>query len=319
MNQRVVFMGTPGFAVASLEALLKSGVHVVGVVTAPDRPAGRGQQLRMSAVKEYALSQPALKDNILQPEKLKDPHFLSQLDALDASLFVVVAFRMLPEVVWTIPSRGTINLHASLLPDYRGAAPINWALINGEKRTGVTTFFIKHEIDTGDVIAREQVEIGPDETAGELHDRLMMVGAALLSRTVVELLSDHVVRTPQVATAGAALHHAPKLTPAIARIDWSQDATRVHDLVRGLSPHPGAWCIWEQGGVQHQFKILRTRIRDIGSEAHAGTVIAEKGTLLVRCGHGWLEAMEVQPENKRRMDAAAFVRGLRDTRNIMLR
>lgn len=319
MNQRVVFMGTPAFAVASLEALLKSGVQVAGVVTAPDRPAGRGQQLRMSAVKAYAMSQPSLRDNILQPEKLKDPHFLSQLDALDASLFVVVAFRMLPEVVWTRPSRGTINLHASLLPDYRGAAPINWALINGEERTGVTTFFIRHEIDTGDVISREQVEVGPEENAGELHDRLMTVGAELLSRTVIDLLADHVVRIPQAASTGASLHHAPKLTPAIARIDWSKDAMRVHDLVRGLSPHPGAWCMWEQQGVQQQFKLLRTRITDIVSEAAPGSVLMEKGRLLIRCGHGWLEALEVQPENKRRMDAAAFVRGLRDTNDIMLR
>lgn len=316
MNQRVVFMGTPPFAVASLEAMLNAGIDVAGVVTAPDRPAGRGQQPRMSAVKEFALSRPELRDHILQPERLKDPTFHAALDALDASLYVVVAFRMLPEAVWARPARGTINLHASLLPDYRGAAPINWAIINGEERTGVTTFFIRHEIDTGDIIASEAVTIGAEETAGELHDRLMRTGATLLARTVSNLFADRASRSPQRVDPDAPTHHAPKLTPAIARIDWSRPVRSVHDHIRGLSPHPGAWTTWPQLGTTQQFKVLRGRIVPHEADAPPGTVVIAPPRMLVRCADGWLEAQEVQPENKRRMEASAFIRGLRSTDNI---
>ena len=201
MDQRIVFMGTPPFAVASLSALVDAGIDVAAVVTAPDKPAGRGKQLRMSAVKEFALAHPVLADRVLQPPRLKDPHFHAQLDPTGASLYVVVAFRMLPEAVWQRPALGTINLHASLLPDYRGAAPINWAIINGEQRTGVTTFFIRHEIDTGDVIQREEASIAPDETAGGVHDRLMRIGASLIVKSVTDIFCGGVVQIPQNASS----------------------------------------------------------------------------------------------------------------------
>lgn len=304
-------MGTPPFAVASLDALLRSGIEVVAVVTAPDKPAGRGQQLRMSAVKEYALTRPELKERILQPEKLKDATFHEQLDAAGADLYVVVAFRMLPEAVWIRPRSGTINLHGSLLPDYRGAAPINWAVMNGETLTGATTFFIRHEIDTGDMIDRIEVPIGPDETAGEVHDRLMVQGADLLVRTVQRIFDGSAQRQPQLSN-GHAPKHAPKLTPENCRIDWRRDARAVHDHIRGLSPYPGAWArlVMDEHPAQH-FKILRARVAYTSADGGPGTVILNERQLIVRCGGGAIEALEIQPEGKRRMDTASFLRGLR--------
>lgn len=316
MDQRIVFMGTPPFAVASLAALVDAGIDVAAVVTAPDKPAGRGKQLRMSAVKEFALAHPVLQHRILQPLKLKDPDFLAQLDATGASLYVVVAFRMLPEAVWQRPALGTINLHASLLPDYRGAAPINWAIINGEQRTGVTTFFIRHEIDTGDVIRREEADIAPEESAGELHDRLMRIGASLIVKSVTDIFNGRVTPMPQ-NTSGAIEKTAPKLTPENCRIDWRSDVTAVHDHIRGLSPHPGAWSrlvIDEQ--PSQLFKILRSRVAYRSADGGPGTVIAHEQQLLVRCGTGAIEALEVQAEGKRRMDAASFLRGLRGSPNM---
>ena len=311
MSQRIVFMGTPPFAVASLAALVDAGIDVAAVVTAPDKPAGRGNRSRMSAVKEFAMADPVLQHRILQPPKLKDPEFYAQLDATGASLYVVVAFRMLPEAVWQRPSLGTMNLHGSLLPDYRGAAPINWAVINGEERTGVTTFFIRHEIDTGAMIHREETSIGPDETAGELHDRLMRIGASLIVKSVTGIFTGNVRPVPQ--NANDAPHHAaPKLTPENCRIDWRADATAVHDHIRGLSPHPGAWSRLVIGDQPSQlFKILRSRVANCSSDGGPGTVIAHEQQLLVRCGIGAIEAQEVQAEGKRRMDTASFLRGLR--------
>src|SRR5436190_5458300 len=301
-DQRLLFMGTPEFAVGTLNALVEAGLDVAGVVTAPDRPAGRGRQVRSSAVKQRAQE---LGLALLQPERLKDPGFLDELDRIAASLYVVVAFRMLPEVVWSRPRSGTVNLHASLLPDYRGAAPINWALINGEKRTGVTTFKIRHEIDTGDILLQEELGIGPQETAGELHDRPMVDGADLMVRTVQGLFAGSLSSTPQ---KHGAIHAAPKLTPENCRIRWSEGAGAIHDLVRGLSPAPGAWTQWNAPDTPPQhFKILRTHQAELPATARPGTVRIVDHRLLLATGSGWLEALEVQPEGKRRMDAASFV------------
>jgi methionyl-tRNA formyltransferase len=311
-----VFMGTPDFAVASLDALVNAGVPVAAVVTAPDRPAGRGLQLKASAVKERALQ---LGIPVLQPEKLRDPAFLEALDATGASLYVVVAFRMLPELVWARPKHGTINLHGSLLPDYRGAAPINWAVINGEKRTGVTTFFIRQQIDTGDIIARETLAIGPDDTAGDVHDRMMHLGGALLARTVQDIFAGRAQRMPQDALVQGEVHEAPKLYPQNCRIDLSHPAEKVHDLVRGLSPFPGAWCqlVVDDKPPVH-FKVLRTRVVDLTSKGVPGSIDAAGGRLVVQCGMGRVEALEVQPEGKRRTAAAELLRGLRYERSLKL-
>ncbi|HEY0977087.1 MAG TPA: methionyl-tRNA formyltransferase [Flavobacteriales bacterium] len=315
-GHRIIFMGTPPFAVASLNALVQGGIDVAAVVTAPDRPAGRGQQLRSSAVKERALE---LGLPVLQPEKLKAPEFHAQLDAFGASLYIVVAFRMLPEVVWDRPAMGTINLHASLLPDYRGAAPLNWAVINGETVTGVTTFFIQQAIDTGDLLLRKEIPIGPDETAGELHDRAMLIGGELLTRTVKDVFDGTVERQPQSAFVGDAVHHAPKLDPSNCRIDATRKAKQVHDHIRGLSPLPAAWAKWiapEQPPTH--FKVLRSRIHDRLSADEAGTLSVEDGRLLLQCADGRVELLEVQPEGKRRMTATELVRGLRRTDGLRL-
>lgn len=306
MNQRIVFMGTPDFAVGSLRALLEAGIEVAGVVTAPDRPAGRGQQLRMSPVKQFAIAQGL---PVLQPEKLRDAAFLQALDSLGADLFVVVAFRMLPSVVWQKPKLGTINLHGSLLPAYRGAAPINWAIINGEQRTGTTTFFIREEIDTGDMLDRTEVAIGPDTTAGELHDALMLAGAALLVRTVQRVLRGDRSCTPQPDPEG--LPTAPKLTPENCRVRWEHPAARVHDLIRGLSPYPGAWTMLERPDGRHErFKVLRTGLSATGPVNSApGAVLVQQGMMMAACGDAWLAILELQPEGRKRMSAADFLRG----------
>ncbi len=309
MNQRIIFMGTPPFAVASLNALMAADMEVAAVVTAPDRPAGRGQQLRMSAVKERALE---LGLPVLQPTNLKAPEFHDQLNAFHASLYIVVAFRMLPELVWARPPLGTVNLHASLLPDYRGAAPINWAVINGEQRTGVTTFLLNGRIDTGDILLREQVEIGAGESAGSVHDRLMHIGAALLTRTAKNIFDGTSTPVPQDEFVGGALHAAPKLTPENCRIDWNASAHRIHDHIRGLSPYPGAWTRWmEAGRPAQQFKILAAApARPQGKLPATGAVEIHGEQLYIGCGTGCIRAMEVQMEGKRPMEAGAFARGL---------
>ena len=317
MNRRIIFMGTPPFAVASLNALMDARMEVVAVVTAPDRPAGRGRQLRMSAVKERALE---LGLPVLQPDKLRDPGFLAQLDALNASLYTVVAFRMLPEAVWNRPALGCVNLHASLLPDYRGAAPVNWALIHGEKRTGVSTFLIGATIDTGDVMLREETDIGPDEDAGALHDRLMAIGAALLTRTVKDIFDGTASSIPQSDVGAGQTRPAPKLTRENSRIDWSAPARQVHDLVRGLAPSPGAWTLWTRSGVPDEMlKVLRTRLVTGRHKAMPpGEVVVSDGKLLVQCGKGMVEAATVQAQGKRPMDGEDFVRGLRDREGVLL-
>ncbi|MFT3680913.1 MAG: methionyl-tRNA formyltransferase [Ferruginibacter sp.] len=238
---RIIFMGTPEFAVASLDALVKAGCNIVGVITAPDKAAGRGMQLQQSAVKKYAAEHHL---HILQPEKLKNPDFLAELQSLNADLQIVVAFRMLPEVVWNMPHMGSVNLHGSLLPQYRGAAPINWAVINGEKETGVTTFKLKHEIDTGDILLQESFPIGENETAGEVHDKMKEIGAQLLVKTVKGLADGSLKESPQLSSLNSqpsTLKHAPKIFTETCKIDFTKTTAAVHDLIRGLSPFPGAF------------------------------------------------------------------------------
>ena len=314
-NDRIIFMGTPEFAVGTLNALVSAGLDVAAVITAPDKPAGRGRQLRGSAVKERALE---LNIPVLQPPKLKDPAFLEELDQINASLYVVVAFRMLPEVVWNRPEYGTVNLHASLLPDYRGAAPINWAVINGERTTGVTTFKIQHAIDTDDILLQAPLEIGPDETAGELHDRMMVIGATLMVRTVHDLFNGTAIARPQVLPVDREPRVAPKIGPERTRIHFNGTARSVHDLVRGMSPFPGAWCHWQSEGTTSHFKVLRTRMTNTSCTEEPGTVRILEGVMQIACSDKWIEAMEVQAEGKRRMNAKEFVHGLRTIHGISL-
>lgn len=306
-KQRIIFMGTPEFAVASLKALVDAGFDVAAVVTAADKPAGRGRQLKASAVKEYAIANGL---PVLQPERLRDPDFLHTLDTLAASLYIVVAFRMLPEMVWSKPELGTINLHGSLLPDYRGAAPINWAIMNGEHTTGVTTFYIRQQIDTGDIISQEHIPIPPDANAGELHDLMKEIGAALIVRTASDIFSGKAARQAQHIAPGTLAKEAPKLSPTNCRIDWSRGARRVHDHIRGLSPYPGAWTMLTLAtGASLHFKVLASRTSAHPSNGSPGTIHIRKDQLFVQCADGTLELLEVQAEGKRRMSTAEFLRG----------
>lgn len=303
---RIVFMGTPEFAVASLDALIQSGCNIVGVVTTPDKPAGRGQKINESAVKQYAAAN-GLK--VLQPVKLKDKQFLEELRALSADLQVVVAFRMLPEVVWNMPRLGTINLHASLLPQYRGAAPINWVLINGEKESGVTTFFLKHEIDTGDILFTEKVTLTGRETAGDLHDRLMAKGAGLLVKTVKAVESGRYTENPQEhLTEGMELKHAPKIFKEDCNINWGQPAEKIYNFIRGLSPYPTAYTTLND-------KILKVfgaeyELAETGEKP--GEFFSDNRTFLkVSATDGLIHLTDVQLEGKKRMGIQEFLRGMR--------
>ncbi len=305
---RIIFMGTPDFAVASLRALLEAGCEVVAVVTAPDRPSGRGLQLTPSPVKQAAV---ASNIPVLQPEKLRDPAFLDQLASFKADLQVVVAFRMLPEVVWAMPTIGTFNLHGSLLPHYRGAAPINWAIINGETETGVTTFFIEKEIDTGQMIFQDTEPIHPHDTAGTLHDRLMERGAALVVKTVLAIEAGNYPRTPQPA-----LTHpkpAPKLHRETTQINWNQPARQIRNFVRGLSPFPTAWTLINE----KFFKIYAVSVANeapdfVGEPGQAYTDRdggPHKKKIMIRAADEWLNVDVLQAEGKRRMTAEEFLRG----------
>lgn len=310
---KIVFFGTPDFAVASLEALLDAGHDVAAVVTGPDKPAGRGKHLMQSAVKQAALAHNL---PVLQPEKLKAPEFVDALRAIGADLFIVIAFRMLPEVVWTMPPMGTFNLHASLLPRYRGAAPINWAVINGDTRTGVTTFFLKHEIDTGDIISREEIEIGPDDDAGTIHDRLMELGARLTVDTVNAIAAGELTTTPQDALLnGEEPTPAPKIFKDTCHIDWTQPAERVRNLIRGLAPYPAAWTAMTADGAEAgTMKIFTTRLTDIAaSEPGKVTIAADRKSMAVDCGDRRLEIISLQPQGKRRMATDEYLRGCRFT------
>ncbi len=300
---RLVFMGTPDFAVASLNALVEAGFDVVGVVTAADKPAGRGQKLQESAVKQYALAK-GLK--ILQPLKLKDPAFIEELKSLKADLQVVVAFRMLPEMVWNMPAKGTINLHASLLPQYRGAAPINHAIINGEQESGVTTFFLKHEIDTGDVIFSEKVPIGPEDTAGDLHDKLMTVGAGLLVNTVQAIADGNYTEQPQ--QQNDELKHAPKIFKDFCSIDWNQTAQSIFNLIRGLSPYPTAFTKLNDKTL----KVFKAEIEKKETGLAPGAFLSDGKTYLkFAAKDGFIKLTDLQYEGKKRMQVDEFLRGMR--------
>lgn len=303
---RIIFMGTPEFAVASLDALIKAGCNIVAVVTAPDKPAGRGLKMHESAVKQYALANHL---PILQPVKLKDPDFIQALQQLKADLQIVVAFRMLPEVVWNMPALGTINLHGSLLPQYRGAAPINWAVINGEKETGVTTFKLKHEIDTGDILLQRSFPIGEDETAGEVHDRMKIIGAELLVATVEGLASGTLKESPQdILNQDRVLKHAPKIFTETCVINWNHSVSEIHNLIRGLSPFPSALTKLD-GKV---LKIYKSSIELKQHDDIPGSVNTDgKSFLKFAATNGYVYILDLQLEGKKRMSVADFLRGYR--------
>lgn len=300
---RIVFLGTPDFAVANLKALVDDGQNIVGVITAPDKPAGRGKKIQQSAVKKYATEQNL---NILQPSNLKDEDFINELKNLKADLNIVVAFRMLPEMVWNMPELGTFNLHASLLPQYRGAAPINWAIMNGETETGVSTFFLKHEIDTGNIIQQEKVSITPDMNVEVLHDTLMNLGAELVVKTVHNLVDGNIESFPQADIAEDILKPAPKIFKPTCRIDWSRTGVDIHNHIRGLSPYPAAWSKlngkslkvfkgqFEKATHQHEIKSLSTD---------------NKTYLKVAIQDGYYLLEEIQIEGKKRIKIEDFLRG----------
>jgi methionyl-tRNA formyltransferase len=305
-SPKIVFMGTPEFAVASLDALVNAGCTIVGVVTAPDKPAGRGMKLTESAVKKYAMEKGLY---LLQPEKLKNPDFIAALEALQADIQVVVAFRMLPEIVWNMPPMGTINLHGSLLPQYRGAAPINWAVINGEPITGVTTFKLQHAIDTGDVLLQESFPIGPDNTAGEVHDRMKAIGAALLVKTIRGLADGSLQEIPQSLTTDTShLKHAPKIFTETCKIDWRKTVLEIHNLIRGLSPFPAAFTLLKD----KTFKIYKSKKEQAIASAAPGDFLTDNKTYLkFAAADGYIHVLEIQLEGKKKMLVDEFLRGYR--------
>ncbi|HEX8270721.1 MAG TPA: methionyl-tRNA formyltransferase [Flavobacterium sp.] len=306
MNKlRIVFMGTPEFAVGVLDEIIKNEYEVVGVITAADKPAGRGQKIKYSAVKEYALEHNL---KLLQPTNLKDEDFLSELIALNANVQVVVAFRMLPEAVWRMPKLGTFNLHASLLPDYRGAAPINWAIINGETKTGVTTFFIDDKIDTGAIILRSEIEILPNENAGELHDRLMDVGSKLVVKTLEVISAGEVKTTLQEDVI--VIKSANKLNKDNCKIDWSKSGAEIFNLIRGLSPYPSAWCNIKDGLQEWTVKIYEAQLFQADHENEIGRIITGKKDINVFVAGGYLAIISLQFPGKKRMTASELLNGM---------
>jgi methionyl-tRNA formyltransferase len=311
---RIVFMGTPEFAVASLEALLAAGFEIAAVVTAPDKPAGRGKKMMQSAVKIAALKHGL---TVLQPERLKAPEFVETFRALRADLGVVVAFRMLPEVIWAMPRLGTINLHASLLPDYRGAAPINHAIINGETETGITTFFLQHEIDTGDIIFSEKMPIGPTETAGELHDRLMHAGATLVVRSAEAISQGDFIKQSQQwpAQMNRLPHQAPKIFKEDTRINWENPVKKIYDKIRGLSPYPTATATFRSPeGLIFPVKIYSATYETSPTTRAAGSIATDSKTYLrIYAEDGFLEILELQMASKSRMSARDFLNGFEIT------
>lgn len=312
---RIVYLGTPHFAVAPLKALLDNGAHVVGVVTAPDKPAGRGQRIAQSAVKQFA-SERGLP--ILQPTNLKDPDFLNSLRSLGAHMFIVVAFRMMPQEVWDMPPLGTFNLHASLLPQYRGAAPINWAVMNGEKVTGNTTFLVSQEIDTGQILMQREEPILPHDTAGQLHDRLMEMGSELVVETAENLFKGNVNPIEQDNLIKADLKPAPKLFKDNTRIDWSRPAADLHNFIRGLSPYPSAWAELTDGkGNTLTAKILLAQPSEVACDHPAGTVLSDEKThLTVCCGEGAIDILHIQMAGKKSLPIKEFLMGYRDVQEL---
>jgi len=305
---RIVFMGTPEFAVGILDTILQNNYEVVGVITAADKPAGRGQKIKYSAVKEYALANHL---PLLQPTNLKDESFLAELQALNANLQIVVAFRMLPKVVWDMPSLGTFNLHASLLPNYRGAAPINWAIINGETKTGVTTFFIDDKIDTGAMILNAETAIGTNESAGELHDRLMQLGSETVTQTLALLESGKVTTTIQ--EDNAEIKTAYKLNKENCKIDWHQPASEIHNLIRGLSPYPAAWCFISDKGEEWNVKIYQSNIVIEAHTLAVGQLICTKKELKIAVRDGFIQIESLQFPGKKKMNTAEFLNGIQFT------
>jgi methionyl-tRNA formyltransferase len=305
-------MGTPEFAVASLDALLLSEHEVVAVVTVPDKPAGRGQKLQQSAVKQFAVSKGL---PVLQPEKLRNERFLEELKGYAADLFVVVAFRMLPEVVWQMPPMGTFNLHGSLLPRYRGAAPINWAIINGDSKSGVTTFFLKHEIDTGNIIFQEEVAIAPDDNAGVLHDNLMDVGARLVVKTANTIAEGNVTLMTQeeLIQRGYEPVHAPKIFKDDCRIKWSEGIDAIHNHIRGLSPYPAAWFEMVKDGQPVSVKVYKSQKEEVSHNCPVGTLVSDgKNFVKIACADGYISILELQLAGKKRMPVKDFLLGFKD-------
>jgi methionyl-tRNA formyltransferase len=302
---RIVFMGTPDFAVATLDALLKAKLNVVGVVTAPDKPAGRGQKMQQSAVKKYALDHNLI---ILQPGNLKSEEFLNQLKNLNGNLQIVVAFRMLPKAVWQLPEYGTFNLHASLLPNYRGAAPINWAIINGETKTGVSTFFIDEKIDTGNIILQKEVAIGDDETLGELHDKLMEVGSSLVVKTVQQIEKGAVqtIKQPEIEEKPA-----PKIFTETCKINWNDTLNNTYNLIRGLNPYPAAWTTLINNEDEIKVKIYNVKKESASHQHKTGTLITSKNDIKVAVNGGYIIIESLQLAGKKQMDPKSLLNGFR--------
>jgi methionyl-tRNA formyltransferase len=306
-NLRIVFMGTPEFAVESLKILIENHYQIVGVVTAPDKPAGRGQKLQQSPVKEFAVDWGL---TVLQPSNLKDPEFLSSLKELKADLQVIVAFRMLPEVVWNMPSLGSFNLHGSLLPHYRGAAPINWAVMNGENETGVTTFFLKHEIDTGNILFQSRISITPEDNAGTIHDKLMIIGAELVLKTVQAIETNTINPLPQDNLAAGELKSAPKIYKDDCRINWSNSTLSIQNHIRGLSPYPAAWTELHASN-QSQLSIKIFQSRPLINYALKTSEVESDAKTYLRIGtlDGAIEILTLQLAGKKKMDISEFLRG----------
>ena len=302
---RIVFMGTPEFAVGILDTIIKQNYEVVGVITAVDKPAGRGQKLKYSAVKEYALEHHL---RLLQPTNLKDETFLAELQSLKANLQVVVAFRMLPEVVWRMPKLGTFNLHASLLPNYRGAAPINWAIINGETKTGVTTFFIDDKIDTGAMILSKETAINPDENAGQLHDRLMVLGSDAVIETLAIIEKGDVSTTLQIDHSE--IKTAYKLNRDNCKVDWTKSAKEIHNLIRGLSPYPAAWCYFKDNGEEWNVKIYETQLVLEDHSLSIGQIITTKKEIKVAVKDGFIQILSLQLPGKKKMQTQELLNGV---------
>lgn len=311
---RIVFMGTSDFAVASLKSIIEANYHVVGVITAPDRPAGRGRKLQESPVKQYAKSKDL---PILQPANLKNPEFLKELEALTPNVQVVVAFRMLPKVVWDLPKYGTFNLHASLLPQYRGAAPINWAIINDEKKTGVSTFFLDEKIDTGAMILQDEVEIKPTQTVGELHDRLMERGATLVTETLQLIAKGNLTPTPQ--PANNQLKGAPKLDRENTKINWEQSLDQVYNLIRGLNPYPAAWSFLINNKKEVKVKIFHCSKETNTHNLDFGSIKVEDKKLKVAAKGGFLIIQEIQLPGKRKMEVKSLLNGYHFSEDAKLR